>query len=86
MADNYACSAIPTWHGDPSKWRDYKQEVKLWKLSENLAAAHSLASQLAMKLSGTARGAALNMTEAQPHPAAAADIEDPDDRKRNRNQ
>eukprot|EP00959_Pyramimonas_sp_CCMP1952_P432807 9063717-Pyramimonas_sp.AAC.1 len=26
------------------------------------------------------------MTEAQLHPAAAADIEDPDDRKRNRNQ
>eukprot|EP00959_Pyramimonas_sp_CCMP1952_P113063 2363376-Pyramimonas_sp.AAC.1 len=62
MTGNYACNTILTWDGDLAKWRDYKQGAKLWKLSENLAVAHSLASKLALKLSGTARGAALNMT------------------------
>ena len=27
---------LPQWDGDPSGWRDYQQEVRLYKTSENL--------------------------------------------------
>eukprot|EP00959_Pyramimonas_sp_CCMP1952_P209566 4384578-Pyramimonas_sp.AAC.1 len=46
---------MPTWNRHPSKWRDYKQEVKLWELSENLSVTYSLASKLVLRLSWTAR-------------------------------
>ena len=49
MTDNFnqgVHSVIPSWNGDPAKWREFKQEVKLWKLSENLEVNQSLASKL----------------------------------------
>ena len=67
---------MPSWNGDPAKWRDYKQEVKLWKLSENLEVSRCLASTLVLKLTSTARAAALNMDENELHPAGNDAIED----------
>eukprot|EP00959_Pyramimonas_sp_CCMP1952_P389057 8151674-Pyramimonas_sp.AAC.1 len=84
--NSFGHSVIPTWNGDPSKWRDYYQEVELWKLSENLSVTQSLASKLVLRLTGTARSAALTMTEVQLDPAPDPNIEDADEKKRDRNQ
>ena len=39
---------VPSWDGNPAKWRDYQQEVKLWQLSENLEVNQCLASRLVL--------------------------------------
>ena len=46
---------IPSWDGNPATWWKYKQEIELWKESENLRAEYSLAAQMVQKLTGTAR-------------------------------
>ena len=33
---------IPSWDGDPSKWLDYKQELRLYELGENLEVPYSM--------------------------------------------
>ena len=36
--------SLPQWDGDPSGWRDYQQEVRLYKTGENLEVNWSVAS------------------------------------------
>ena len=62
-------SNIPTWDGNPSAWTTFSNEVKLWRLSENLEVNFSLASRLVRKLSGSARRAVASLGEEQLHPA-----------------
>ena len=74
MTDNgkIDTNLIPTWNGDPAKWKDYKKEVNFWRMSENMSVTQSLASKLILKLQGSARTAAMNMTEELLLPAADA--------------
>ena len=37
--------SLPQWDGDPSGWRDYQQEVRLYKTGENLEVNWSVASE-----------------------------------------
>ena len=59
---------ISTWDGNFSTRASFSNEVKLWRLSENLEVNYSLASGLIRKLSGSARRAAANLDEALLHP------------------
>ena len=45
----------PQWDGDPSGWRDYQQEVRLYKTGENLEVNWSVAARLVGGLRGAAR-------------------------------
>ena len=38
--------SLPQWDGDPSGWRDYQQEVRLYKTGENLEVNWSVAARL----------------------------------------
>ena len=38
--------SLPQWDGDPSDWRDYQQEVRLYKTGENLEVNWSVAARL----------------------------------------
>ena len=38
--------SLPQWDGDPSGWRDYQQEVCLYKTGENLEVNWSVAARL----------------------------------------
>ena len=38
--------SLPQWDGDPSGWRDYQQEVRLYKTGENLEVDWSVAARL----------------------------------------
>ena len=37
--------SLPQWDGDPSGWRDYQQEVRLYKTGENLEVNWSVAAR-----------------------------------------
>ena len=62
-------SNMPTWDGNPSTWTSFSNEVKLWRLSENLEVNFSLASRLVRKLSGSDRRAVATLVETVLHPA-----------------
>ena len=38
--------SLPQWDNDPSGWRDYQQEVRLYKTGENLEVNWSVAARL----------------------------------------
>ena len=38
--------SLPQWDGDPSGWRDYQQEVRLYNTGENLEVNGSVAARL----------------------------------------
>ena len=46
---------IPTWNGNAAKWEVFRDEIRVWRLGENLNVKHSLAAKLAPGLSGPAR-------------------------------
>ena len=68
---------IPTWDGSPHGWQRYVEQVRLWKLGENLDVKYSLAARLIGRMSGSARRACINMESAalQPIRGAAAEID-----------
>ena len=65
---------IPSWNGDPSTWIDYRQEVRLYQLGENLEVSYSIASRLVGRLRGAARRVGLVMDAADLFPDLPADI------------
>lgn len=38
------CERQPGWDGDPSGWPSYVDEMRVWKLGENLAIGQALAA------------------------------------------
>ena len=75
---------LPQWDGDTSGWRDYQQEVRLFKTSENLEVNWSVAARLVGGLKGGARRAGLAMTDQELLPTAR-NIPDNGERKADRN-
>ena len=65
-------SRIPSWNGDPSTWTSFSDEVKLWRLSENMEVNFSLASRLVRQLSGSARRAVAKLPADELHPPYVA--------------
>ena len=70
---------LPQWDGDPSAWRDYQQEVRLYKTRANLEVNWSVAARL-----GAARRVGLAMTDQELLPTAR-NITDNLERKADRN-
>ena len=44
---------LPQWYGDPTNWREYQQEVRLYKTGENLGVNWSVAARLVGGLEGS---------------------------------
>ena len=81
-------SRIPSWNGDPATWTSFSDEVKLWRLSENMEVNFSLASRLVRQLSGSARRAVAKLPADELHPpyvAAPGTTLDPSEKKAWRN-
>ena len=76
--------SLPQWDGDPSGWRDYQQEVRLYKTGENLEVNWSVAARLVGVLRGAARRVGLAMTDQELLPTAR-NITDNLERKADRN-
>ena len=62
--------SLPQLDGDPSGWRDYQQEVRLYKTGENLEVNWSVAARLVGGLRGAARRVGLAMTDQELLPTA----------------
>ena len=54
---------IPRWNGDPSRFQHWKDEVRIYKLGENLNVNRSVAARLVGGLSGPARKVGLSMSD-----------------------
>ena len=76
--------SLPQWDGDRSGWRDYQQEVRLYKTGENLEVNWSVAVRLVGGLKGAARRVGLAMTDQELLPTAR-NITDNLERKADRN-
>ena len=61
---------IPRWNGDPSRFQHWKDEVRIYKLGENLNVNRSVAARLVGGLSGPARKVGLSMTDEDLFPYA----------------
>ena len=61
---------IPRWNGDPSRFQHWKDEVRIYKLGENLNVNRSGAACLVGGLSGPARKVGLSMTDEDLFPYA----------------
>ena len=75
---------LPQCDDDPSGWRDYQQEARLYKTSENLEVNWSVAARLVGGLRGAARRVGLAMADQELLPTAR-NIPDSGERKADRN-
>ena len=65
---------VPSWDGNPHGWRRYRDEVRIWLLSERTTGIdYSLAARLVQRLSGAARRAAMTLSDLELMPDAGAD-------------
>ena len=62
---------IPRWNGDPSRFQHWKDEVRIYKLGENLNVNRSVAARLVGGLSGPARKVGLSMMDEDLFPVAS---------------
>ena len=56
---------VPSWDGNPTTYRAYKESVRIWLLGEKADVEYSLAARLVQNLSGAARILGNSMTDAQ---------------------
>ena len=66
---------VPSWDGNPHGWRRYRDEVRIWLLSERTTGIdYSLVARLVQRLSGAACRAAMILSddELMPDPGAVA--------------
>ena len=61
---------IPRWNGDPSRFQHWNDEVRIYKLGENLKVNCSVAARPVGGLSGPARKVCLSMTDEDLFPYA----------------
>ena len=59
---------IPTWNGNAAKWESFREEIRVWRLGENLNVKYRLAAKLVSGLSGPARMTCMTMDADQLHP------------------
>ena len=59
---------IPTWNGNAAKWESLRDEIRVWRLGENLNVKYSLAARLVSGLSSPARMTCMTMDADQLHP------------------
>ena len=69
---------IPSWDGDPSKWIEYRQELRLYQLGKNMEVSYCIASRLVGRLRGAARrvGLAMETDDLFPPLIVASDASD----------
>ena len=58
----------PTWNGNAAKWESFRDEIRVWRLGENLNVKYSVAARLVSGLSGPARMTCMTMDADQLHP------------------
>ena len=63
--DDKSRKHIPSWDGNPVRWLQFKDEVRIWKLGENLDVTFSLAARLVGNLRGAARRVTISMPDAE---------------------
>ena len=56
---------VPSWDGNPTTYRAYKESVRIWLLGEKADVEYSLTARLVQNLSGAARTLGNSMTDAQ---------------------
>ena len=56
-------SHVPKWDGNPQGYQRYKDEIRIWRLSENMNVDFSLAARMIGALSGSARRATISLPE-----------------------
>ena len=61
---------VPRWDGNPATRQRFRDEVRLWTLSEDLNVNYSLAARLVKNMTGPARRACLTLTDEQLLPGA----------------
>ena len=61
--DDQVRHVIPSWDGNPAGWQCYQEQVRIWRLGENLGVRYSLAARLISRLSGAARRACISMPD-----------------------
>ena len=59
---------IPTWNGNAAKWESFRDEIRVWRLGENLNVRYSLAARLVSGLSRPARLTCMTMDAEELHP------------------
>ena len=64
MTYDDGAGSMPSWNGNPTTFRDYKQKVLMWKHSVELSKKRSWAAALAMKLTGEAHEAVMAFSDA----------------------
>ena len=57
-----------TWNGNAAKWESFRDEIRVWRLGENLNVKQSLVARLVSGLSGHARFTCMIMDAEQLHP------------------
>ena len=57
-----------TWNGNAAKWESFRDEIRVWRLGENLNVKYSLTARLVSGLSGPARMTCMTMDADQLHP------------------
>ena len=62
---------IPTWNGNAAKWESFRDEIRVWRLGENLNVKYSSAARLVSGLSGPARLTCMTINAEQLHPPLA---------------
>ena len=55
---------IPTWNGNAAKWESFRDEIRVWRLGENLNVKYRLVARLVSGLSGPARMTCMTMDAA----------------------
>ena len=60
---------IPTWNGNAATWEHFRDEVRIWRMGENLSVSYSVGARMVAGLSGPARTLAMRMDEREVHPA-----------------
>ena len=60
---------VPTWNGNAAEWESFRDEIRVWRLGENLNVKYSLAARLVSGLSGPARMTCMTMDADQLHPS-----------------
>ena len=48
-------SPVPSWDGNPDRWVEYRDEVSLWLMAEDLEKTYSVAVRLVQRMTGSAK-------------------------------
>ena len=66
-------SRIPKWDSSPSTFQKYRDEVRVFRMAENLEQSYSVSARLISALTGPARRIGMQLTDEQLLPSEDAD-------------